>query len=177
MEPIGTKRNKILEMYEEEYGMRCAVGVDVSKSKSTVAIMNEKEILLEKVFEIANDRRGIAELQKRLEKYSDCETRIVMEATRYYHFPVLFSLKEADYFVTVANALAVKKFCDEDLRRAKNDRKDAVKLAKYCCEKWERLTDFQLCDEIRAELLFLSREYDKLMSTQTKLKIQLTEWL
>ncbi len=155
--------------------MRCAVGVDVSKSKSTVAIMNEKEMLLEKVFEIANNRSGIAELLKRLEKYSDCETRVIMEATSYYHFPVLFSLKEAGCFVTVANALAVKKFCDEDLRRAKNDRKDAVKLAKYCCEKWERLTDFHLCDEIRAEMLFLSREYDKLMSTQTKLKIQLTE--
>ena len=63
--------------------MRCAVGVDVSKSKSTVAIMNEKEMLLEKVFEIVNNRSGIAELQKRLEKYSDCETHVIMEATSY----------------------------------------------------------------------------------------------
>ncbi len=98
-----------------------------------------------------------------------------MEATSHYHFPLLFPLQEAGYFVYVANALSVKKFCDEDLRRAKNDKKDSIKLAMYCCEKWNRLSEFQPQESIRDDLLFLSREYNKNVQVQSRLKIQLSD--
>lgn len=61
------------------------------------------------------------------------------------------------------------------MRRAKNDRKDAVKLAMYCCEKWNRLREFQPQESIRNDLLFLSREYTKNVQIQTRLKLQLSD--
>lgn len=155
--------------------MNYSIGIDVSKGKSTIAIMDASEKLQEKVFEIQHNQRGVEQLKEHLNKYMDGEVRIVMEATSHYHFPLLFSLQESGYFVCVANALTIKKFCDEDLRRAKNDRKDALKLAMYCCEKWNRLTEFQPQESIRNDLLFLSREYTKNVQVQTRLKLQLSD--
>lgn len=155
--------------------MNYSIGIDVSKGKSTIAVMDASEKLQEKVFEIQHSQRGVEQLKEHLNKYMDGEIRIVMEATSHYHFPLLFSLQESGYFVCVANALTIKKFCDEDLRRAKNDRKDAVKLAMYCCEKWNRLSEFQPQESIRSDLLFLSREYTKNVQVQTRLKLQLSD--
>lgn len=155
--------------------MNYSVGIDVSKGKSTVAIMDASEKLQEKVFEIQHSQCGLEQLKKHLDKYGDGEIRILMEATSHYHFPLLFSLQESGYFVCVANALTIKKFCDEDLRRAKNDRKDAIKLAMYCCEKWNRLSNFQPQESLRNDLLFLSREYTKNVQVQTRLKLQLSD--
>lgn len=97
-----------------------------------------------------------------------------MEATGHYHLPLLNSLIGKDYFVCVENALVIKKYCDMDLRKVKNDRKDSLKLACYCSEKWFKLRKFETTDEIRSQLLFLSRQYSEYVSMQTKLKIQLT---
>lgn len=155
--------------------MNYSIGIDVSKGKSTVAIMDDSEKLQEKVFEIQHNQCGVELLKEHLNKYSDGKIRIIMEATSHYHFSLLFPLQEAGYFVCVANALTIKKFCDEDLRRAKNDRKDAIKLAMYCCEKWNRLSEFQPQESLRNDLLFLSREYTKNVQVQTRLKLQLSD--
>lgn len=155
--------------------MNYSIGIDVSKGKSTIAIIDASEKLQEKVFEIQHNQYGVEQLKEHLNKYMDGEIRIIMEATSHYHFPLLFSLQESGYFVCVANALTIKKFCDEDLRRAKNDKKDAVKLAMYCCEKWNRLSEFQPQEGIRNDLLFLSREYTKNVQVQTRLKLQLSD--
>lgn len=155
--------------------MNYSVGIDVSKGKSMIAIMDDSEKLQEKVFEIQHSQCGIAHLIEHLDKYSHGGIKIVMEATSHYHFPLLFTLQKSGFFVCVANALTIRKFCDEDLRRAKNDRKDAIKLAMYCCEKWNRLSDFQPQESVRNDLLFLSREYNKNVQTQIRLKLQLSD--
>lgn len=155
--------------------MNYSVGIDVSKGKSTVAIMDDTEKLQEKVFNVQHNQCGVQLLLERLCNYPKEETRIVMEATSHYHFSLLFPLQEAGFFVCVANALSVKKFCDEDLRRAKNDKKDSVKLAMFCCEKWNRLLEFQPQESTRNDLLFLSREYSKNVQVQSRLKIQLSD--
>ena len=155
--------------------MNYSVGIDVSKGKSTVAVIDTTGKLQERVFELQHSQCGLKQLKEHLNKYSDGEIKIVMEATSHYHFPLLFSLQEAGYFVCVANALSIKKFCDEDLRRAKSDKKDSIKLATYCCEKWNRLSEFQPQESTRNDLLFLSSEYNKNVQIQTRLKIQLSD--
>lgn len=168
MEPIYFLKGGLVKM-------NYSVGIDVSKSKSMVAIMDSSEKLQEKVFEVPHNQNGILQLKECLNKYISGELRIVMEATSHYHFPLLFSLQEAGYFVCVTNALTIKKFCDEDIRRAKNDKKDSIKLAMYCCEKWNRLVEFQPQENVRNDLLFLSREYNKNVQVQTRLKLQLSD--
>ena len=151
-----------------------AVGIDVSKGKSTVAIITNEGEVIEKPFEIIHDQDGFQLLLSKVEKYDKNEIRFLMEATGHYHLPILNSLIEHGYFVCVENALVVKKYCDMDLRKVKNDRKDSLKLAQYCSEKWFKLRKFQPSNDIREQLQFLSRQYSQYIKIRTELKLQLT---
>ena len=151
-----------------------AVGIDVSKGKSTIAIITLDGEVIEKPFEINHDQEGIDNLLLKVEKYKKDEIKFFMEATGHYHLPLLNSLIEKEYFVCVENALIIKKYCDLDLRKVKNDRKDSLKLAQYCSEKWLKLRKFEPNDEIRSELQLLSRQYSQYIKISTHLKIQLT---
>lgn len=152
-----------------------AVGIDVSKGKSTVAIISIDGKLLVKPFEVIHNNKGIEELLKQIEKYPKEEIRFLMEATSHYHYPILQPLINKNYWVCVENALTIKKYCDTDLRKVKNDKKDSIKIANYLAEKWYKLRRFEPQETIRMELQFLSREYNKYINIRTKLKIQLGE--
>ena len=151
-----------------------AVGIDVSKGKSTIAIITTEGEVIEKPFEINHDQEGIDFLLSKISNYDKNEIKFLMEATGHYHMPILNSLIKNDYFVCVENALVIKKYCDMDLRKAKTDKKDSLKIAMYCSEKWFKLRKHKEEDEIRNELQFLSRQYSEHVKTQTNLKIQLT---
>ena len=60
---------------------------------------------------------------------------ILMENTGHYHYPVLKAFQEAGLPVCMVNAYQIKKFGDMDLRKAKTDKKDAVRIARYALEK------------------------------------------
>ena len=151
-----------------------AVGIDISKGKSTISIITTEGEIIEEPFEIFHNHDGFETLLSKLKNYKKEEIKIVMEATGHYHLPLLNSLIEKDYFVCVENALIIKKWCDTDLRKVKNDKKDSLKLANYCSEKWFKLEKFKPSDSIRSELQFLSREYCEYQKLQSSLKIQLT---
>ncbi len=151
-----------------------AVGIDVSKRKSTVSIITLEGEIIESPFEINHDQEGLKILLSKIKNYKKEDIKFLMEATGHYHLPLLSTLIEKDYFVCVENALVIKKYCDMDLRKVKNDRKDSLKLAKYCSEKWFKLRRFEPTDEIREQLQFLSRQYSQYVKIQTNLKIQLT---
>lgn len=151
-----------------------AVGIDVSKGKSTISIITIDGEVIEEPFEILHDQEGFDTLLSKIKNYKKEEIKFLMEATGHYHLPLLNSLIERDYFVCVENALVIKKYCDMDLRKVKNDKKDSLKLASYCSEKWFKLRKFELTDEVRNELQFLSRQYSEYISIKVKLKIQLT---
>lgn len=151
-----------------------AVGIDVSKGKSTISIITIYGEIVEKPFEILHDQNGIDILLSKIKDYKKEDIKFLMEATGHYHLPILNSLLERDYFICVENALVLKKYCDLDLRKVKNDKKDSLKLATYCSERWYKLRKFEPSDEIREQLQFLSRQYSQYTKIQTNLKIQLT---
>ena len=151
-----------------------AVGIDVSKGKSTVSIITTEGEVIGMPFEINHTQEGFDILLSKVKNFKKEEIKFLMEATGHYHLPLLNLLVENDYFVCIENALVIKKYCDMDLRKVKNDRKDSLKLAVYCSEKWFKLRKFEPSDEIREQLQFLSREYAQYIKIQTNLKIQLT---
>ena len=154
--------------------MHIAVGVDVSKGKSTVAIMTTTGEVLYTPFDIEHTRLGIDSMLKKIENYQKQNIKFLMEATGHYHIPLLNYLLEQSYFVTIINPLVIKKYCDMDLRKVKTDKKDSLKLAQYASEQWFKLKKSKLNEETRTELQFLSRQYLSFMSTQKYIKIQLT---
>lgn len=151
-----------------------AVGIDVSKGKSTISIITTEGEVIEEPFEINHDQEGFDILLSKIKDYKKEEIKFLMEATGHYHLPILNSLLEKNYFVCVENALVIKKYCDMDLRKVKNDRKDSLKLASYCSDKWFKLRKFETTDDIREQLQFLSRQYSQYIKIKTDLKIQLT---
>ena len=154
--------------------MHIAIGVDVSKGKSTICIVTTAGEVLYQPFDINHTKEGIDSMLEKIKIYGKENIKFLMEATGHYHIPLLNYLLEQDYFVTVINALIIKKYCDMDLRKVKTDKKDSLKIAQYASEQWFKLKRSNLNEEVRDELLFLSREYISFTRTQSSLKIKLT---
>lgn len=151
--------------------MKYGVGIDVSKGKSTVAILSEEGEIIEEPFEITHDIDGLGYLEEKLKEFPKEDLKIVMEETGTYHLPVLGFLLDKEYFVAAENALKIKKYLDRGLRKAKTDKKDSYKLAEYACDNWFKLNKVRENDEIYNELRFLSRQYLATISVQVKQKV------
>lgn len=151
--------------------MKYGVGIDVSKGKSTIAILSITGEVIQESFEIKHDKDGMIKLEEKLKNIPKEDLKIVMEETGTYHLPILGYLLEKDYFVVAENALKIKKYLDRGLRKAKTDKKDSLKLAEYACDNWYKLNKVRENDEIYDNLKFLSRRYLDNISIQTKEKI------
>ena len=150
--------------------MKYGVGIDVSKGKSTVAILSIEGEVIEEPFEINHDINGLNLLEEKLKDISKEDLKIVMEETGTYHLPVLGYLLDKGYFVVAENALKIKKYLDRGLRKAKTDKKDSYKLAEYTCDNWYKLNKVRENDETYDNLRFLSRQYINNINVQIKQK-------
>lgn len=151
--------------------MKYGVGIDISKGKSTVAILSVEGEIIEEPFEITHNIEGLNLLEEKMKIFPKENIRIVVEETGTYHLPVLGYLLDKDYFVTTENAFKIKKYLDRGLRKAKTDKKDAYKLAEYACENWYKLNKVRENDEIYDNLKFLSRQYLSTIAVQVKQKV------
>ena len=105
-----------------------SVGIDVSKGKSTVCIMKPCGEILELPFDIGHTADELDSLISLIKSFDE-ETRVVMEDTGHYHLPVATYLSSHNIFVCCVNALRMKKFCSQSIRRAKTDKIDSIKIA------------------------------------------------
>ncbi|HBG10758.1 MAG TPA: hypothetical protein DDX68_00375 [Clostridium sp.] len=136
-----------------------AVGIDVSKVKSTVAILSSDGEIIAKPFDIHHVGSDVDNLIKNLYSLQD-DIKVVMEATGHYHLPVLKKFQEASLFVSVMNPYLMKKYGDNEIRRGKTDKKDAMRMAYYALEKAYSLTPYTSLDQKYVDLKFLSRQYN-----------------
>lgn len=128
-----------------------AVGIDVSKGKSTVAVMRPFGEVVLSPFEVSHTGKDLIALAEKLKSLPG-ETRVVMEHTGYYHAPVALALHESGIYVSAVNAMLVHDYGNNSLRRAKTDRKDAVKLANYALDQWLSLPQYHPEDDTRLML-------------------------
>ncbi|WP_223226270.1 IS110 family transposase, partial [Sporomusa sp. GT1] len=127
-----------------------SVGIDISKEKSIVCILRPYGEVIASPYEIVHTEKSIAGLIERIRDLGN-ETRVVMEATGAYHFPVLSSLKQAGIFVSVINPLVMKKYVSKAIRKGKTDKLDSVRIANYGIDNWFHLNDYQPMDTIYEE--------------------------
>ena len=135
-----------------------AVGIDVAKAKSMVAILSDDSEIIKAPFEIANTESGLSSLCKIIKELQD-KVYCVVESTGVYHFPVVSYLQENDIFVSVVNPLIIKKYASMDIRKVKTDKADSLKLASYVLDNYRHLVNYSAEDEIYSELRILSRQY------------------
>lgn len=144
-----------------------SVGIDVSKGKSTVFICKPYGEIVSSPFEVKHTEKGLSELATMLNLFDE-ETKVVMESTGNYHYPILLYLLKQGIFVSVINSLAMHKYVNYSLRSAKTDKIDSMKIANYGIEHWYDLKKYQIQDDNYYQLQLLGRQYAHYMEMRIK---------
>lgn len=153
-----------------------SVGIDVSKGESTVCIMKPGGEVLKAPFKISHSLNNLIDLVKLLKSFDE-ETRFVLEDTGHYHLPIVSVLTDNDIFVCSVNALLMKKYCNQNIRKVKTDKIDAIKIASYGITYWNNLISVKRFDIAYNELKALSRQYYQMVSLLVKTKVNLSNTL
>lgn len=102
-----------------------AVGIDVSKGKSMIAIIRPFGEIISGSFEIHHTSKETKELIDHLHSL-DGDTRIVMEHTGRYYEPMVRRLSGSGLFVSAVNPKLIKNFGNNSLRKVKTDKADLI---------------------------------------------------
>lgn len=150
------------------------VGIDVSSEFSIVAMLAPSGELIRKPFRIEHNPAGFHKLLDILKKEEERLQRkpiYFVESTGIFHLPLFFFLRSNDLKGFVLNPLSVHSIKNFDLRKVKNDQKDAeaiAKLAKYQDVKFSLIPEPQIL-----ALRMMAREYYALSDTLTEMKNRL----
>ena len=129
-----------------------AVGIDVSKGKSTVAIYQPGEKVILPPCDFYHNQSDINSLIEIINGL-DGETKACMGYTGRYYEPVATWLSEAGIFVSAVNPMLIRHFGDDSLRTPKTDKADAKKIARYTLDRWNKLRQYGYMDETRNQLI------------------------
>ena len=146
-----------------------AVGIDVSKKKSTVTIRQPGDIVLLPPRDYRHTQPSINELIATI-KGLDGETKVCMEHTGRYYEPMAAWLTNAGIFVSAVNPKLIKDFGDESLRAAKTDKADSKKIARFALDRWTKLRQYSPMDETRNQLKTMNRQFSFYIDQKTAMK-------
>ena len=135
-----------------------AVGIDVSKGKSMVAVVRPLGELVIKPYEVRHTASELGQLANCL-KNLDGETRVILEHTGRYYEPVARMLHDAGIFVSAVNPLLIKEYGNNSIRKVKTDKADALKIARYGLDNWAELREHTPMEKLREQLKILNRQY------------------
>lgn len=145
-----------------------AVGIDVSKDKSMVAIMRPFNEIVSTPFEIkytASDIHSLVEFINSVEG----ESQILMEHTGCYYEVLAHQLLQANLFVS-ANQKPIKDLDNDSLRKVESDKADAVKIARYALDKWQNLKQYNVMDELRNQHKTMNCQFSFYMKHKAAMK-------
>jgi len=146
-----------------------AVGIDVSKGRSTIAVVRPFGEVVASPYEVAHTDSELSKLAKMLKSLKG-ETKIVMECTGSYHLPIANTLHEAGLYVSVINPQLTHNYDNNSIRKSRNDKTDSVKIANYTLTNWLKLTQYIPEEDIRHMLKTYSRQYNKYVKIKIMLK-------
>lgn len=147
-----------------------AVGIDVSKGRSTVAILRPFGEVVRLPFDVTHNQGSLEHLAEQILGL-DGESRVLLEATGRYHEPVAAALHEHGLYVSVLNPLAIHGYNpDGKVRKVKTDRKDSMKIAKFVLDHWTDLREYTPMDTVRQQLKIFSRQYNLYMKSGVALQ-------
>lgn len=150
------------------------VGIDVSSEFSVVAMIAPSGELIRKPFRIDHNPTGFNKLLEILKKEEERLKRkpiYFVESTGIFHLPLFFFLRSNDLKGFVLNPLCVHSTKNFDIRKVKNDNKDAeaiAKLAKYQDVKFSMMPEPQIL-----ALRMMVREYYSRSDMLTEMKNRL----
>ena len=135
-----------------------AVGIDVSKGKSTVAVIQPFGVVIAEPFDVFHTDSDLKKLANFIKSLSG-ETKVVMEYTGTYYEPIANALHNEGIFVSVVNPLLIDDYGTNRVRKVKTDKKDSLKIAAFAIDKWLDLREYIPANDIRKTLKILNRQY------------------
>jgi transposase len=146
-----------------------AVGIDVSKKKSTVTIRQAGDVVLLPPRDYRHTQSSINELIATI-KGLDGETKVCMEHTGRYYEPMASWLSSAGIFVSAVNPKLIRDYGDESLRAPKTDKADSKKIARFALDRWTKLRQYSPMDETRNQLKTMNRQFSFYTDQKTAMK-------
>ena len=153
-----------------------AVGIDVSKGRSTVAVLRPYGEVVASPFDVAHTGSELKALADFINKLRG-ETKVVMEATGNYYEPIARYLHEQNIFVSVVNPVLISDFGGNTLRKPKTDKKDSLKIASYALSYWHDLKEYVPQEDLRKSLKLLNRQYQQASKLKTMMNNNLISLL
>jgi transposase len=153
-----------------------AVGIDVSKGKSMVAILRPYGEIVSLPHEVKHTSEQIDELIHEIQSLEG-DSRIVLEHTGRYHEAIARRLSDAGLFVSAVNPILIKNFGSGKVHDVKTDKADAVKIARYTLDSWTNLKQYGLMDELRDQLKTMNRQFSYYMKLKVSMKNNLISLL
>lgn len=151
--------------------MTLFVGIDVSKYKHDLAILDEHGEILSKHFRFANTYHGFQKLKEHLEtlELPTYELHIALEDTGHYADNLIAFLQNIGYPTFTYNPLLIKEFVKSlTLRKSKTDKKDALSIARKLLA--DRTPERYIVEPQLQELKELTRYQNRLIHERSKNK-------
>lgn len=146
-----------------------AVGIDVSKGKSMIAVARPLGEVVAKPYVVRHTASELSKLAGYLKSLYG-ETRAILEHTGRYYEPVAQMLHDAGIFVSAVNPKLIKDYGNNSLRRVKTDKADSMKIARYGLDNWMELRQHTPMDTIRYQLKTMNRQYGLYTKSKTAMK-------
>ncbi len=140
------------------------IGIDISKSTFDVAIINSEGMNNSYVFD--NTSKGVKAFLRLLKNQdmSLSETCICMEHTGVYGKIIISKLVEKQANLCVE--MPIKIIRNSGLQRGKNDRIDALRIAKYAAKNYQEIEMYQPIPKILEQIKTLLYIREKLMKSK-----------
>jgi transposase len=146
-----------------------SVGIDVGADFSFMSIALPNQTFVGKPFKILHSSINSLELAvskiKEAEELYSLESRIFLESTAIYHYPLFCYLRDKGFNCSVINPIITKSSTNMNIRKVHNDRFDSKKAALIGLKPDLKVS--LMPSEFALNLRNLSREYYDLMDSRS----------
>ncbi len=153
---------------------RYFIGVDVSKTELDFAVVEANQLLFH--IEVSNDKKGIQDFFRQLKTLAQGDIKhslFCLEHTGIYNNPLLSFLFQKQAAVWVEKATQIRE--SMGVSRTKNDKVDAIKIARYAYKNREDAQLWHPKREVVEQLDRLTAMRKRLVSAIHMLKVPLNE--
>ncbi len=152
-----------------KYDLFISVGIDVGADFSWMSIALPNQTFVGKPFKILHSdldslAMAVSKIKEAEELYS-LESRIFLESTGIYHYPLFCYLRDKGFHVSVINPIITKNSTNINIRKVHNDRFDSKKAALIGLKPDLKVS--LMPSDLALNLRNLSREYYDLMDNRS----------
>lgn len=152
-----------------KYDLFISVGIDVGADFSFMSIALPNQTFVGKPFKIIHSdfnslSMAVSKIKEAEEMYS-LESRIFLESTGIYHYPLFCYLSDKGFLVSIINPIISKNSTNINIRKVHNDKFDSKKLALIGLKPDLKVSIMP--SELALDLRNLSREYYDLVDNRS----------